>query len=241
MSCSNRTCRITWALAAIITLTWIAGLWLYPPGYASRAIIHEFFYLTGTLAWALMAVALVIAAWPAAVVRLAGVSYKDLWQGHQSIGIAAFVLTIVHALGKTIGPWIVDLLSALGAAPAQLPKPSFDPNALEGFEYLWSIIRSPAEVSGLWLTGLLIVLAAAALFRKLPRNAWLRLHQILPIAFLALTLHSVRLMDGTDFLSPFGWINLAATFVGAWASIAILSRILTNHRTIDASAKPAGD
>ena len=68
----------------------------------------------------------------------------------------------------------------------------------------------------------MLVLCLLAVVRTLRYTHWLKFHQVLSIVFLGLTLHCVRLMDTTDFMMSFGWLNLIITVAGSVAALILL-------------------
>lgn len=227
--------RIVGLFTAVTILAWAAGLFIYPPGFTTRAVVHEMFFITGTLAWGFMAIALVIALRPAWLEKAAGEPIDRLYGMHRTLGIWATVLSVIHYFCKPIGGAFNAVLGAIGLAPAPAGKPVIDRSAMDALELFWADLRPIANDSAIWLTAILVVLAALALMRRIPYPKWLTIHRLFAIVFIGLALHSVRLMDATDFLSPFGWINLAVTVVGLWASVMILLRGVGAEKTIGAS------
>lgn len=70
----------------------------------------------------------------------------------------------------------------------------------------------------------MLVLCLLAVVRTLRYTHWLKFHQVLSIVFLGLTLHCVRLMDTTDFMMSFGWLNLIIMVAGSVAALILLFR-----------------
>ena len=70
----------------------------------------------------------------------------------------------------------------------------------------------------------MLVLCLLAVVRTLRYTHWLKFHQVLSIVFLGLTLHCVRLMDTTDFMMSFDWLNLIITVAGSVAAQILLFR-----------------
>lgn len=70
----------------------------------------------------------------------------------------------------------------------------------------------------------MLVLCLLAVVWTLRYTHWLKFHQVLSIVFLGLTLHCVRLMDTTNFMMSFGWLNLIITVAGSVAALILLFR-----------------
>ena len=212
--------RLILGFAIATIAAWVLGFWIDPPSMDRRTIIHEFFYITGTLAWGCMAMAIVIASRPSWLERLTGTPLDRLYLAHRDLGIAAVVLSVIHFFGKPLG---AALISALGVELATAAKPvSADAAAFSFLESIWIQLRPFAVESSIWGMTLIAVLAVVTFIPAVNYRRWLTSHKLFSAIFLLLTVHCVRLMDANDFLTPFGWINLAVTFIGAWYSAKLL-------------------
>ncbi len=217
---------------------WLFGLWLTPPDPNARAIVHEFFFVTGTVAWGWMAIAVVIAARPAWIERVTGVPLDKLYVWHKWLGAAAIALSLLHWFVK---PLVAPLLSFFTLEPVPKIVRSGD---VGGLAALWAGLRSVAKESSICLTGAAVALGVISYIRKIGYGTWLSTHKFFSIIFLGLTLHSIRLMETADFMTPFGWINIAVTLVGAWYSIKILffgaGSTKTVHGTVESVSSSDG-
>ena len=216
-------------LTLFTVLLWAINLAIVPPEMTTRSIIHEVFYVTGTVAWLWMALALVIAARPAGIERWMKTPLDALYLWHRRLGVAAIVLSVVHWLVKS---WVGPILTALAVPSA--PKPQNSGAVLEGFDALWAALRPFAETSGLWLTVLMIALGLLSYLKRLGYARWLTTHKLFSVVFLVLSVHSVRLMDANDFLTPYGLFNIAITIVGCVASLVLLVPGAGRSKTVDA-------
>lgn len=231
--------RIVLPFVLVTTAAWLAGLFIFPPGYSTRAVSHEFFYLSGTLAWGLMAIALVIAARPAWLERVAGEPLDRLYGHHKTLGLWAIGLSVLHYFGKTVGGTVVSVVSLFGIEAAQVGRPVIDQTGMNALELFWSALRPVAVTSSIWATAFMVLLGVLALSKRIKYPAWLTAHRLFAVVFLVLSLHSVRLMDTTDFVSPFGWINLVVTVVGVWASVVILVKGAGASKSVPATVRAA--
>lgn len=231
--------RIVLPFVLVTTAAWLAGLFIFPPGYSTRAVSHEFFYLSGTLAWGLMAIALVIAARPAWLERVAGEPLDRLYGHHKTLGLWTIGLSVLHYFGKTVGGTVVSVVSLFGIEAAQVGRPVIDQTGMNALELFWSALRPVAVTSSIWATAFMVLLGVLALSKRIKYPAWLTAHRLFAVVFLVLSLHSVRLMDTTDFVSPFGWINLVVTVVGVWASVVILVKGAGASKSVPATVRAA--
>lgn len=210
--------RITYGFTALTIVLWLFGLWFMPPAYNGRGWAHELFFVTGVLAWGWMALCLIIAVRPAWLERVTKTPLDSLYVWHRRLGWWALALSFVHYFTKTIFAPVLALFN--------LPRPgkvvhAADPGFWEG---LWNSLRPIANTSAEWLTWAMLVLCLLAVVRALRYTHWLKFHKVLSIVFLGLTLHCVRLMDTTDFMTPFGWLNLIITVAGSVAALILLFR-----------------
>lgn len=216
-------------LTLFTVLLWAINLAIVPPEVTTRSIIHEVFYVTGTVAWLWMALALVIAARPAGIERWMKTPLDALYLWHRRLGVAAIALSVVHWFVKS---WVGPILTVL-AVPA-VPKPQSSGAVLEGFDAFWAALRPFSETSGLWLTVLMVALGLLSYLKRLGYARWLTTHKLFSVIFLVLSVHSVRLMDSADFLTPYGLLNIAITVVGCVASIVLLVPGAGRSKTVDA-------
>ena len=174
-------------LTLFTVLLWAINLAIVPPEMTTRSIIHEVFYVTGTVAWLWMALALVIAARPAGIERWMKTPLDALYLWHRRLGVAAIVLSVVHWLVKS---WVGPILTALAVPSA--PKPQNSGAVLEGFDALWAALRPFAETSGLWLTVLMIALGLLSYLKRLGYARWLTTHKLFSVVFLVLSVQIGR-------------------------------------------------
>lgn len=218
--------RLILGLVSITIGTWLLGLWLVPPAFNARAWVHEVYFVNGVLAWVFMAFCLVTAARPAWLERLTKTPLDELYVYHRVLGWWALVLSFVHYFTKPLIQPVISLLS--------LPRPekiqaSMNPDLWDAF---WKALRPIANTSAQWLTWSLLVICLLAVVRAVGYTRWLSIHKVLAVVFLGLTLHCVRLMETSDFMTPFGWWNLLVTVVGTWAALRILFNRAGQEKTM---------
>lgn len=205
-----------WGFVFLTTALWLFGLWLSPPAFNARAWVHELFFVTGVLAWGLMALCLVIANRPAWLERVAKTPLDALYVHHRVIGWWALGLSFLHYFTKAWAVPIIGLFSLPRPAKPTLEQTS------DVWALFWQSLRPIANASAEWLTWLMGAICILAVVRVLRYSAWLNFHKLLSVVFLGLTLHCVRLMEAGDFFTPFGWLNLLITFAGGWAALNLL-------------------
>lgn len=208
--------RLILGLVSITIGTWLLGLWLVPPAYNARSWVHEVYFVNGVLAWVFMAFCLVTAARPAWLERFTKTPLDELYVYHRVLGWWALVLSFVHYFTK---PLIHPVISLLSLPRPEKIQPLINPDLWDAF---WKSLRPIANTSAQWLTWSLLVICLLAVVRAVGYTCWLAIHKVLAVVFLGLTLHCVRLMETSDFMTPFGWWNLTVTLVGSWAALKIL-------------------
>lgn len=101
------------------------------------------------------------------------------------------------------------------------PVPRIVRHAAEGgFSAFWGALRPFAETSGLVLTiaaCVLVILAVIPLLKG--KYLWMQVHRLLGIVFIALTIHSIRLIETSDLLMPLGILTILVTIVGVICSV----------------------
>lgn len=208
--------RLILGLVSITIGTWLLGLWLVPPAYNARSWVHEVYFVNGVLAWVFMAFCLVTAARPAWLERFTKTPLDELYVYHRVLGWWALVLSFVHYFTK---PLIQPVISLLSLPRPEKIQPLINPDLWDVF---WKALRPIANTSAQWLTWSLLIICLLAVVRAVGYTRWLAIHKVLAVVFLGLTLHCVRLMETSDFMTPFGWWNLLVTAVGTWAALRIL-------------------
>jgi predicted ferric reductase len=153
-------------------------------------VAHEAFYVTGTLAWGWMAIAIMIAARPAWLERVTGVPLDRLYAWHKWLGVArdraerrALVCQAAHRADHRHDD------ARAGAEDRARRRERL------GLAALWGVLRPVATESSIWLTVIAVLLGLAAFVRRIGYGTWFKTHRLFSIIFLLLTLHSIRLMD----------------------------------------------
>lgn len=224
--------KIVFGFTLLTIAAWALGLRISPPSPNARAVAHEIFYVTGTVAWGWMAIAIVIAARPAWLERVTGVPLDRLYAWHKWLGAAAVVLSVVHWFARPLAAPVIAMMTL-----EPVPKIVRGGTSASGLAALWGALRPAAAESSIWLTAAAVLLGLAAFVRRIGYGTWFKTHRLFSIAFLGLTLHSIRLMEEADFMTPFGWINIAVTIVGAWYSIRILFFGAGSEKTADGTVE----
>lgn len=180
---------------------------------------------SGMLALSCMSAACLLAMRPRALEGWLG-GLDRMYRLHRWLGIGALGFGLLHwAAAKAPGVAIsLGWLAPRGPrAPRPLPE-DFWPRLL-------AELRHPAESLGEWVFYALVVMIALALLRWFPYRAFLRSHRLMAAAQLALTAHSLVLVEPTLWLSPFGAALVLLMAGGCGAALrALLGQIGAGRR-----------
>lgn len=219
--------RIVLGFCTLTVAAWLLNFWISPPAMQTKTLVHEVFYLNGVLAWGLMAIAIVIAARPAWLEKVTGTPLDELYKWHKTLGVWAAVLTLWHFFTKALTVPVLSLFS-LEKAP-QVVR-----GELVGWDAFWSWLRGFAVTSSEWATLIGLVLFVVSFVSVVRYHKWLLSHKLFSVIFIVLAVHSIRLMDAADYLTPFGWINIAVTVVGCVYAVQLLTRGAGSAKTVAA-------
>ena len=197
--------------------TWLLSLWIAPTPPNVKAYIHEIFFVTGLLSWGIMSTIVVLSARTPIVAQLTSSPLDSIYRAHKYWGIVATVLAAVHWATKTLFAPVINALFTLRRPPAVRRIP---PEGL--WETFWQAARTPSNELAIVFTSVLFVLIAVSLWKKVRYSQWFMTHRLLPIAYLGLVPHCIRLMETQDYANPMGWFNIVLTLTGTYYAIVIL-------------------
>ncbi|OGA98904.1 MAG: ferric reductase [Burkholderiales bacterium RIFCSPHIGHO2_12_FULL_69_20] len=224
--------QLKYAFAIVIglpALLWLLADTLLPQPltyFSFRAVFMQF---SGTLAVAMMSVAMLLALRPRWLEpRLDGLD--KIYRLHKWLGIGVLVVAVLHWWWAQGTKWMVGW--GWLTRPARGPRP--DP-ATQGLVEAWfGSQRGLAESVGEWAFYAAVLFIALALIKRFPYRLFARTHQWIALAYLALVFHSVVLVKFGYWGQPVGW--LLAALMGAGSLAALIS--LTER--IGAGRKVAG-
>ncbi|WP_291209344.1 ferric reductase-like transmembrane domain-containing protein [Hyphomonas sp.] len=204
------------AVAALVIALWLMSIdtALISGGFWSvRGLLVP---LTGILAIAFMAVAVLLAARPVQVETALG-GLDKFYRLHKWLGISAVIMAVLHWLVEKAPKWLVELewleprLRAPGTGAEPRPFASF---------------RDLAIDVGEWSFYLLLVLAALALWRRFPYHLFFKTHRLMAVLFIALIFHAVVLTPASYWSAPIGWLMIALLASAAVAAgLSVFGRI----------------
>jgi predicted ferric reductase len=209
------------AVAALVIALWFISIdWSLLSGgfWAVRGLLVP---LTGILAITFMAVAILLAARPVQVEAALG-GLDKFYRLHKWLGIAAVSMAVLHWLVEKAPEWLVELgwlaprPRAAGAGTEPRPFAEY---------------RDWAADTGEWAFYLLLLLAALALWRRVPYHLFFKTHRLMAPLFLALTFHAIVLTPASFWNAPIGWLMIAALATAAFAAgLSMFGRIGKAHR-----------
>ena len=204
------------ALVCVIIALWLISVDLPLLTGGFRAVRGLLVPLTGVLAIAFMAVAILLAARPVQVEAALG-GLDKFYRLHKWLGIAGVSMAVLHWLVEKAPKWLVELgwlaPRPRAAKAAVVPSP-------------FAEYRDLAADIGEWAFYLLLVLAALALWRRFPYHLFFKTHRLMAPMFLVLTFHAAVLTPANYWSAPIGWMMIGLLVAAAIAAgLSIFGRI----------------
>jgi predicted ferric reductase len=182
---------------------------------------QESLQLSGLLAIALMSVAMLLASRPSWLEHPLG-GLDQMYRLHKWAGIWAGIFAISHWLIKEI---IGDLLKATIGQSGKLPK--------EKLGGLLEPMRDLAKDMGEWGFYILLAMLILALWKRFPYRPWHRLHQAMPVLYLALAFHALMWAPTQYWQQPLGLLLALLLGVGVYGSLLALAGNIGRRRQVD--------
>ena len=214
--------RIQWFFVGLGIL--LAAFWLlaHPQIFALREVFamrHEWVLLTGALAFAAMAIGVMLTLRPVSVEPSLG-GLDKMYRLHKWLGITATAMGVAHWLWIKAPRW--------AAQWGWVERPARHRTAVEltGMEGFFRQQRGLAESIGEWAFYAMLVLVAIALIHRIPYRYFRQTHRLLALVALAFCWHAAVLTEFADWSRPVGWLTalLIAGCVAA-AVVALVGRI----------------
>lgn len=206
--------QIRWAWVGLLLLVVLAWLAAHPQIFGLRelfAMRQEWILLTGLVAFAAMAVAILLSLRPQVVEYPLG-GLDKMYRLHKWMGLLAVLAGVLHWLWIKAPKWAVQW--------GWITRPERQRSAeeLAGLQAFLRDQRHLAESIGEWAFYALLVLVAIALLRRIPYSYFRRSHRLLALVGLAFAWHTLVLTAYADWAQPVGWLTLllvAGCVVGA--------------------------
>lgn len=209
------------AIAALVIVLWLVSVdWALMSGgiWAARGLLVP---LTGILAMAFMAAAILLAARPVQVESALG-GLDKFYRLHKWLGIAAVIMTVLHWLVEKAPKWLVEL--GLLAPRQRVAGAAAEPRPFADY-------RDLASDMGEWAFYLLLVLAALSLWRRFPYHLFFKTHRLMAAIFLVLVFHAIVLTPASYWSAPIGPLMIALFGAASVAAgLSIFGRIGKSHR-----------
>jgi predicted ferric reductase len=192
-----------------LTGAWAVDTFLLQPPSAAAwpwLLRQQTLYLTGVWAIGLMSLIMLLALRPAWLEGPLG-GMDKVYRLHKWAGILA--------VGASAAHWLAKLSSTpLKALPGPDGRPARDAvlAVLEGS-------RGLAKDLGEWTIYALLIMLAITLWRRFPYHAWRIAHRAMPVAYLALALHTLALAPAYYWTGPTGLLLIPLLAGGAVAAL----------------------
>jgi predicted ferric reductase len=209
--------RFFWGfLFALSVLWWFADAtnWVALPNvFAWRNVLLQY---SGTLSIGVMSVAMLLAVRPVLFEAQLG-GLDKMYRLHKWLGITALATSVSHWLIAQGPKW----LAGWGwiARGVRGPRPALPDDAIRQF---FQSQHRLAESVGEWTFYAAAVLMLIALIKWFPYRLFLRTHQWLALAYLALVGHAVILLQWSYWSQPLGWFLAVLMVAGSVSSVLVL-------------------
>ncbi|MFM9917230.1 MAG: ferric reductase-like transmembrane domain-containing protein [Rhizobacter sp.] len=225
--------RIQLCLAGFIAL--LSALWLMADTLAPQPFTYfsfrtVFMQYSGVVTIGAMSVAMLLALRPRWLERpLDGLD--KMYRLHKWLGITALVAAVLHWWWAQGTKWMVGW--GWLVRPARGPRPD---NSLLGAVEGWLLgQRGLAESVGEWAFYAALVLMVLALVKRFPYHLFVKTHQWLAVAYLALACHSVVLAKFDYWSQPVGWVLAGLVAAGCAAAVLALFGLIGAGRKVRGS------
>lgn len=183
------------------------------------AIRRESIFLSGILAYTMMAIAMLLAMRPVWLERYLG-GLDHGYKLHKWLGISAGLLIFTH--------WMCEIVPKAISKAGWLSRPVKGAKTSEPF---LGFLIDPAKDVGEWLAYGMLAIIILSLIKFFPYHWFRRLHKIFPVAFLVATFHSIVLMPDALWPTATGVLVGICAIIGSFASVYILLGYVGKNRT----------
>lgn len=197
----------------IVTGAWFAADSLIPQPFEYFGLRSKANQLSGVIAIACMSLCMLLATRPVWLERLTH-GMDKAYKLHKWLGIGALVASLVHFWFAKVTKWLVGW--------GLLTRPERKRPPMTGdipWNRQW---RDLAETLGEWAFYIALVLLIMALVKRIPYRVFVKLHQYLAVAYLALAFHSVVLIKQWYWQHPVGWLTAILLVAGSVSAIWVL-------------------
>lgn len=205
-----------------LTGAWAIDVFLLQPPAAAAwpwLLRQQALYLTGVWAIGLMSLIMLLALRPASLEGPLG-GMDKVYRLHKWAGILAVGASLAHWLAKLSSTPLKALVGAQG-------RPARDAvlAVLEGS-------RGLAKDLGEWTIYALLAMLVITLWRRFPYHAWRIAHRAMPLAYLALALHTLALAPAYYWTGPTGLLLIPLLAGGAYAALLSLTGRIGRRRRV---------
>lgn len=198
--------KLLTAFIVVPTILFGLGLLFTDIDPVPKAYIKEFEFLTGTWCWAVGSFLVVTATRPRFVEKWGALD--SYYHCHKVLGIACTILVFVHFFSKDIGV-------------ALLPQLFTFPEGVKMSANSWPLARfTPfAKTSSNIVSVLALIFVLLSFVPQVRYRSWLKLHRLLAVVAIVISLHVIILLRANQVVTPLGWLTIALTVVTLYASV----------------------
>lgn len=213
-------------LLLLLSTLWLLADTLLPEPLTYFGFRSVFMQYSGVIGAAVMSVAMFLALRPKWLEsHLDGLD--KMYRLHKWLGITALVVSVLHWWMAQGSKWMVGW--------GWLDRPVRGPRSTESVGFIEELFRSQrgfAESVGEWAFYAAAALMILALIKRFPYRMFVKTHQLISIAYLALVYHSIVLIKFDYWSQPVGLLMAVLLLVGTVAAVVALTGRIGKSRKV---------
>ncbi|SIS66779.1 ferric reductase-like transmembrane domain-containing protein [Neptunomonas antarctica] len=217
------------ALLLLFTALWLFADTLMPEPFTYFSFRTVFIQYSGVIAIGVMSIAMFLALRPKWLEpHLDGLD--KMYRLHKWLGVTALIITVLHWWMAQGTKWMVGW--------GWLDKPARGPRGTETLGFIEDLLHSQrgfAESVGEWAFYAAAALMVLALIKRFPYHLFVKIHQLISLAYLALAYHSVVLIKFEYWMQPVGWLMAGLLLGGTIAAVLALTGRIGKGRKVKGS------
>ncbi|MFA7555050.1 MAG: ferric reductase-like transmembrane domain-containing protein [Spongiibacteraceae bacterium] len=214
----------------------ITGVWLLSNAPFSETlnffkVRHLLVQYSGVITIAVMSIAMMLALRPVWLEPWLG-GLDKTYRLHKWLGISALIIATSHWVAVNGPHWLVDL-GLMESPQRKGSRHAMTQDSVNTLEKTLHDFRHTAESIGEWAFYAVALLIALALIKRFPYRLFAKTHTLIAIAYLALVLHSVVLMDFAAWTQIQGIVIGLLLAAGSFSAVIILCQQKAKRRQVE--------